>query len=297
MSPAVFAKLLAFALDLFNFVRFVLRRWSEDRCPQIAGSLSFTTLLALVPMFAVIVAMLSGTPLFHEVMTQLRTFLKLNLVPEIADRIITSYLPEIAHNARRLTTIGVIFLFVTAVAMMLTVDRSLNAIWRADERRPFLVSVVAYVALLVVGPLLIVASVSITTYLMALPERWSGLPAPAHSFALQAVPTAVSSIAFFLIYRLVPHGKTRWQPALVGGIVAGILFEVGKEGFAFYVAHAPAISVAYGAFAALPLFLLWIYLSWLIVLFGAELAAALGEWPEEVRTGRRGKARSARSSR
>jgi membrane protein len=296
MCPAVFASLLDLVLDAFGFVRYVLRRWDEDRCPQIAGSLAFTTLLALVPMFAVIVAMLSGTPFFHEVMVQLRRFLELNLVPEIADRISRSYLPEIARNARRLTTIGVIFLFVTAVAMMLTVDRSLNAIWRSKERRPFWVSVVAYVALLVVGPLLIVASVSITTYLLSLPERWSGLPAPAHSFALQAVPIAVSSLAFFIIYRLVPHGRTEWKAALVGGVVAGILFEVGKEGFAFYVAHAPALSVAYGAFAALPLFLLWIYLSWLIVLFGAELAAAMTEWPE-VRKGKRGRARSAPSSR
>lgn len=296
MGPAVLSKLLAFSLDLFGFVRFVVRRWTEDRCPQIAGSLAFATLLALVPMFAVVVAMLSGTPLFHEVMVQLKTFLRLNLVPEIADKIIVMYLPEFAANARRLTTIGVMFLFVTAVAMMLTVDRSLNAIWRTKEKRPFLLSAIAYVALLVVGPLLIVASVSITTYLMSLPEHWKGLPAPAHSFAVEAIPATVSSLAFFLIYRLVPHGTTRWQPALVGGIVAGILFEFGKEGFAFYVAHAPAISVAYGAFAAFPLFLLWIYLSWLVVLFGAELAAAIGEWPD-VRKGKRGTARSARSSR
>jgi membrane protein len=297
MSPAVFANPFAFLLDAFGFVRFVVRRWTEDRCPQIAGSLAFATVLALVPMFAVVVALLSGTPLFHEVMTQLKAFLRLNLVPEIAERIINSYLPEFAANARRLTTIGVGFLSVTAVAMMLTVDRSLNAIWRTKERRPFLLSVAAYAALLAVGPLLIVVSVSITTYLMSFPQHWSGLPAPAHSVVLEVVPTTVSSLAFFLIYRLVPHGGAPWGPALVGGVVAGVLFEAAKEGFGVYVAHAPALSVAYGASTALPLFLLWIYLSWLIVLFGAELGAAIGEWPEEVRTGRRGKARSARSSR
>lgn len=289
-------RFLDFLLGIFSFTRYVLRRWSEDRCPQIAGSLAFATLLGLVPMFAVVVALLSGTPLFHEVMEQLRTFLRLNLVPEIAERIIVSYLPQFAANARRLTTLGVLFLFVTAVAMMLTMDRSLNAIWRTKEKRPFLVSLGAYVALLVVGPLLIVVSVSITTYLLSLPERWSGVPAPAHSIALQAVPAAVSSLAFFLIYRLVPHGGAPWRPALAGGIVAGALFEISKEAFAFYVAHAPGVSVAYGTFAALPLFLLWIYLSWLIVLFGAELAAAMSEWPA-VRKAKRGKARSGRSSR
>lgn len=296
MIAAVRSNPFTLAVSAFRFVSFVLRRWTEDRCPQIAGSLSFSTLLALVPMFAIVVALLSGTPVFHEVMTQLKVFLLLNLMPEIAGRIITVYLPEFAANARKLTTLGVLFLFVAAVSMMLTVDRSLNAIWRANERRAFWVSVLAYVALLVVGPLLIVVSVSTTTYLMSLPDRWANVPAPAHSFLLQAVPSAVSTLAFFLIYRLVPHGRVNAWHALAGGFVAAMLFELAKEGFAFYVAHAHAYSVAYGAFAALPLFLLWIYLSWLIVLFGAELAAALGEWPE-VRKAKRGKARSAPSSR
>jgi len=243
------------------------------------------------------VSLLSRAPFFEEVMNQIKVFLLLNLVPETAGKIITVYLPEFANNARRLTGLGIVFVFVTAVALMLTIDRSLNAIWRSDGKRAFWVSLLAYVLLLVVGPVLIGVSVSITTYLMALPARWANMPAPAHSFLLQAVPSAVSALAFFLIYRLVPHGKVSGWHALAGGVVAAALFELAKEGFAFYVAHAPGYSVAYGAFAAIPFFLLWVYLSWLIVLLGAEFAAALGEWPDEVRTERRGKARTARSSR
>lgn len=313
---AVLGKLLGF----FAFLRYILRRWTDDRCPQIAGSLAFTTLLALVPIFAIAVSLLSRAPFFDEVMVQIKIFLLLNLMPDIAGRIITVYMAEFSANAARLTVLGVAILFVTAVALMLTIDRSINAIWRTRRMRPAWISIVAYVALLTVGPVLIGASVSITTYLMSMPARWANVPAPAHSFLLQAIPTAVSTVAFFLIYRLVPHRRVPWVHALTGGFLAALMFELAKEALGFYVTHVPTYSVVYGAFAAVPFFLLWVYVSWLIVLFGAEVAAALGEWPlkgvdaaepasagkdeeEEkvpapaLRRARRGRARNARSSR
>lgn len=264
-------------LDVFRFLRFVLRRWGEDRCPQIAGSLAFTTLLALVPMLAIAVSLLSRLPFFEDVMVQIKIFLLLNLVPEIAGRIITVYMEEFARNATGLTSLGVLVLFVTATALMLTVDRSINAIWRAGRSRSFWLSLAAYVALLSVGPILIGLSVSITTYLMSL-SAGSAVPRQAHSFLLQAVPASVSALAFFLLYRLVPQARVPWPDALLGGVVAALLFEGAKEVFAFYVTHTPGMSVVYGTFAALPFFLLWIYISWLVVLFGAELTAALGQW-------------------
>jgi len=313
---AVLGKLLGF----LAFLRYVLRRWTEDRCPQIAGSLAFTTLLALVPIFAIAVSLLSRAPFFEEVMVQIKIFLLLNLMPDIAERIITVYMEEFASNAGRLTTLGVAILLVTSVALMLTIDHSINAIWRTRRARSLWISILAYVALLTVGPVLIGASVSITTYLMTLPSRWSNVPAPAHAFLLQAVPTVVSTLAFFLIYRLVPHRRVPWAHALAGALLAAVMFEIAKEALAFYVANVPTYSLVYGAFAAVPFFLLWVYVSWLIVLFGAEMAAALGEWPAKraavgaaeaahaakgeeklpapaLRKAKRGRARSARSSR
>ncbi|HUP97957.1 MAG TPA: YihY family inner membrane protein [Usitatibacter sp.] len=286
----IISPVLSKLLDFAAFLRFALRRWNEDRCPQIAGSLAFTTMLALVPSFAIVVVLMSRAPFFDQVMAQIHGFLRLNLVPAIADRIINVYMAEFAANAGRLTTLGAAILLVTSIALMLTIDRSINAIWRTRRKRPIWISVAAYLALLIVGPVLIGASVSITTYLMSLPSRLSSVPAPAHSFLLQAVPTAVSTLAFFLIYRLVPHRTVPWPHALAGGFLAAVLFEVAKEGLAFYVTHMP-IGVVYGTFAALPVFLLWIYFSWLIVLFGAEMAASLGEWGtrEELR-GETGKA-------
>ena len=273
----------------WSFVRFVFRRMREDRVLQIAGSLAFTTLLALVPLFAIVVATLSRSPFFEQVMVQIKVFLLLNLAPEIAGRIITVYLEEFAHNAARLTALGTAVLFVSALVTLLTVDRSIHAIWRERRSRPLWISLLAYVTLLVVSPILIAVSVTVTTYLMSLSAQVNPSER-AHSFALQAIPAAVSAIAFFLLYRLVPHGRVRFGHAAVGALFACALFEAAKELFAIYVANVPGYNVLYGAFVAMPFFLLWIYVSWVVVLLGAEVAAALGSWRGVARRGRRGDA-------
>lgn len=265
-------------LALYRFVVFALRRWTEDRCPQMAGSLAFTTLLAMVPMFALVVAALSRTPWFEDLLVQFKVFLLLNLVPEIAHRVITVYMEEFASNAGRLTGLGIGVVFVTAIVTMLMVDRQIHAIWREPPSRKLWVSIAAYAALLFVGPLLIAISVSLTTYLMSLSTEVDA-PSGARAFMLHSAPTVVSMGAFFMLYKLVPHTHVRSIHALAGALVAGLLFEWAKEGFAFYVANMRTYNVVYGTFVTFPFFLIWIYVSWLVVLFGAELTAALGHWP------------------
>lgn len=264
-------------LDFIAFLRYVLKRWNEDRSLQIAGSLAFTTVLAVVPVFAIVVALLSRAPFFEEVLVQIKVFLLLNLTPEIAGRIITVYMEEFAANAVRLTALGVAVLFASALATLLMVDRSIHAIWRERRSRPLWVSILAYVTLLVVSPILIVVSVTVTTYLMALSAHVN-VSERAHSVILQVVPASVSAIAFFLLYRLVPHRPVPWKHAAVGALVACVLFEGAKEVFAIYVANVPGYNVLYGAFVAMPFFLIWIYVSWVVVLLGAEITAALGAW-------------------
>jgi membrane protein len=265
-------------LDAFDFARFVLRRWTEDRCPQIAGSLTYTTLLALVPMFAVAVAVLSSAPFFEDVMAKIKIFLLLNLMPEIAGKIITVYMEEFSANAARLTTVGLAAVFVISVALMLIVDRSLNAIWRVRHSRPYWLSVLGYVTLLLAGPLLIGVSVSITTYLMSLSLGITGFAPEVHSRFLRVVPVAVTTVAFFLIYRIIPHRHVPWRHALVGAALAAVLFEAGKDIFTLYVSLAPTYNLVYGAFAAVPIFLIWIYLSWMVILLGAEITASAAYW-------------------
>ncbi|MGE5615459.1 MAG: YihY family inner membrane protein [Bacillota bacterium] len=264
--------------DLPGFLRYVVKRWSEDRCPQIAASLTYTTLLALVPIFAIAVAVLSSAPFFESVMIQIKVFLLLNLVPEIAHTLITVYMEAFARNAAKLTAVGVAALFVTAIALLFSLDRSLNAIWRVSRARPYWVSIVGYALLLVLAPLLIGLSMSLTTYLVTLSMRYASVPPEAESWLVRAIPASISATAFFLLYRIVPHRPVAWRHALAGAIVAAILFEVAKELFALYIRHAAGYSMVYGTFALLPIFMIWVYLSWLVVLFGAELTAALELW-------------------
>lgn len=269
--------------DVASFMLFVLRRWTEDRCPQVAASLTFTTLLALAPVFAIAVALLSAAPFFEQAMVQVKIFLLINLVPEIAGKIVTEYIPQLAENAGRLTTFGVALLLATAVTLMLTIDRSFNAIWRVRRRRPYLVSVLAYLFLMLAGPILIGMGVTITTYVMTL-SAGVAVAEVANPALLRFIPLVFSAATFFLLYRIVPHRTVPSAHAAVGGAVAAVLFEAAKELFAVYVRYAPTYNVLYGAFAALPFFLLWIYLSWLVILFGAELTAALDYWKSRVWT-------------
>jgi membrane protein len=162
--------------------------------------------------------------------------------------------------------------------MLLIMDRSLNAIWRVRVSRPWWLSVIGYVLLVLSGPVLIAVSVSLTTYLMSLSEGVAGAGAVAHDFMLRAVPVSMSTLAFFMLYRIIPHRPVPWKHAMLGGFVAAVLFEAAKELFRFYVRHSPTYSVVWGTFAAIPVFLIWIYLSWLVILFGAELTASAAYW-------------------
>jgi len=269
--------------DFAGFLAFVFRRWSEDRCPQVAGSLTFTTLLAIVPLFTIVVTMLSAAPFFAAVMVQIKVFLLLNLVPEIAGRIITVYMTQFAASAANLTAVSLAALFAMALATLFTFDHGLNAIWRVHRRRPFWRSVAGYSALLVLGPTLMGLSLSITTWLVTFSLDQVDLSTRAQAFLLRIVPVSVSAMAFFLIYRFFPNRPVPARHALAGGVLAAIVFEVMKSLFAIWVQLVPTFRLVYGAFASIPVFLLWLYLAWLVVLFGAEFTAALGRWPQRLR--------------
>lgn len=270
--------LSAFFRDATGFVAFVIRRWGEDRCPQIAGSLTFSTLLALVPLLTVVIAVLSALPFFEGAMVQFKIFLLLNLVPEIAGKIITVYLGQFAEAAGRLTTVSLAALVAMAVAMLLTVDHSLNVIWRVDRRRPVWLSLAGYLTLLVLGPSLMGLSLWATSWLVAASLDRVAMPSEVESTVLRLVPVAVSAVVFFLVYRIIPYRHVPARHALAGGILAAFAFEAMKAVFASYIRAVPTYRLVYGAFAAIPIFLLWLYLSWLVVLLGAEFTASLAYW-------------------
>jgi membrane protein len=267
-----------FLADLAGFSRFVIRRWFEDRCPLVAGSLTYTTLLALVPVFAVAVAVLSSAPFFAPVMAQVKVFLLANLAPEIARRIITVYMEDFSANAQRLTWAGTVAVLFLSVMLMLGIDRSINASWRVRRSRPYWLLVLGYIALLVAGPVLIGLSVTATTYVLSLSFGAVPLAGTWHPVLYRVIPGSMSALAFFLVYVIVPHRRVPWRHALVGSLVAAALFEAAKELFGVYVHYARTYSLVYGAFAALPLFLVWIYVSWLVILLGAEITASAAYW-------------------
>lgn len=270
--------LAAFLRDLPGFVAFVIRRWQEDRCQQVAGSLTFTTLLALVPLFTVAVAVLSSLPFFEGAMVQIKVFLLLNLVPEIAGKVITVYMGQFAEAAGRLTTVSLVALLAMALVTLLTVDRSLNVIWRVDRHRPLWLSVSGYLALLALGPALIGLSLWATSWLVAASLDRLSMPTRVESMVLRVVPVAVSAVAFFLVYRIIPNRHVPARHALLGGILAAAAFELMKAVFAAYIRAVPTYRLVYGAFASIPIFLVWIYLSWLVILLGAEFTASLAWW-------------------
>lgn len=272
------ARFSARVARLVSFARFVVGRFFEDRCPQAATSLAYTTLLSLVPLVTVAVTLFAAFPVFTDLMTQVKIFLLTNMVPEIAGKIITVYMVQFSEKAARLTMIGMAFLVVTALLLMQTIDRTFNTIWRVRQQRGMLHRFLTYWAVLTVGPLLLGASLSITYYLVTLSLGYVKHIPLIGEISLRLVPTLLMTLTFSLLYFAVPNRYVPFKHALAGGLVAGIGFELMKKGFAWYITSFPTYKLVYGAFAAFPIFLLWIYVSWLVILIGAVIAASLSHW-------------------
>ena len=266
------------SLRCLDFIRYVFARFFQHNCTEVAASLTFTTLLSLVPLIAIALTMIAAFPAFAEYSDQIKVFILNTMVPEAANRIIAVYMQKFADNAVQLTTVGTTFLGVTALALMLTIDKALNTIWRVTRLRPLLHRLLIYWTMLTIGPLLMGASLSLTSWLigisMGLTQDIPGIKIA----LLQLAPLLLTSIAFSIPYLIVPNRRVAWRHAIAGGVAAAIGFEIMKQGFAFYITHFPTYQAVYGAFATVPIFLLWIYLSWLMVLLGAVIAASLSSW-------------------
>lgn len=249
---------------------------------QIASSLTFTMLLAIVPILTVALTLISAFPVFRALMQNVERFLVRYMLPESA-AMLSGYAEQFAENAARLTTVGIAFVFVTAIIVMLTIDRAFNQIWRVPRLRGTAQRILIYWALLTVGPPLIGASLSVTYWLVGQSLGLVGGMPLATEVMLDVVPLLLTATAFTLAYITIPNRRVLVRDALTGGLLAAVAFEAMKRGFAFYVAQFPTYKLVYGAFAGVPIFLLWIYLSWLVVLIGAVTAAVMPEWRERAR--------------
>lgn len=252
---------------------FAEARARDVRMGEVAGSLTFTTLLAIVPLFAVALALFTAFPLFAQFRGELENFL-LKVLPGQISSTVMRYVNEFAAQATRLTALGVAFLAVTALQMIITVDRVLNDIWRVRDRRPLGQRVLIYWAIITLGPVLIGASLSASSFVWSLSaDAVRQLPGLLRS-VLDYAPLLVSGFAYAALYVFVPNRNVAWRDALIGGFIAAVLAELVKGMFGVFVSRGSVRSV-YGAFAVLPLFLIWVYLSWYVLLFGAAIAATL----------------------
>ncbi|MFM0665881.1 YihY family inner membrane protein [Paraburkholderia sediminicola] len=267
-----------FDLDtLKRLAQFAAKRSSEDRIPQVAGSLTFTTMLSLVPLATVAFALFTAFPIFSSFQMSLQIFLADHLMPAQLNSQIFDYLNQFASKAKGLTTIGMIFLFVTAVMTMMTVESAFNVIWRVRKARPIAQRILVYWAIITLGPILIGVSLSISSYLFTRSMAFTAaqhIP-PVIDWALTGASLPLTALAFTMLYVFLPNCRVEWRDAVIGGITAAIAFELSKRGFGYYVRRIPTYTAVYGAFAAVPLFLLWMYLCWFIALAGAMIASAL----------------------
>lgn len=264
--------------DVWRLLRFLVMCLRQDQCDQAAASLTFTTLLSLVPMLAIALTVFSAFPVFDDFATQIKIYLLNNMMPDKAGAIISRYMEQFAESASQLTAVGIAFLAITAMSMMLTIDKAFNVIWRVSQPRPLLKRLVIYWAVLTLAPLLIGASLSLTSWLVGLSMGYAKNIPIFGVGALKILPTLFTTLAFTLLFRLVPNRYVPLAHAFIGAVVAAVLFEAMNRVFGLYVTHFPSYKLVYGAFASVPIFLLWIYLSWLIILFGAEIAASLSHW-------------------
>lgn len=260
--------------NVVEFWTFLIRRFLDDSGLDSAASLTYTTLFAVVPTMTVTFAVISMVPAFHDLGGELQSFIFRNFVPSTGATLL-SYLQGFSEQARQLTWVGVIFLVVTALMMMLTIEKTFNTIWRVHRPRRGVSSFLIYWAILSLGPLLLGAGFAISTYVASL----SLLAGPDALFdvtwLIRSAPLVLEVAAFTLLYAVVPNTRVPVRHALAGGLFSALLVEAAKKLFSLYVSAFPAYQLIYGAFATVPLFLLWVYVCWLIVLFGAELACNL----------------------
>ena len=265
-----------------SLIGYVLRRFSRDSCPSVASALSYTSLLAMVPMMAIGLAMFAAFPAFSGMRDQMIRVVLENTAPSLA-MMVEDHLQAFIRNAGETTGAGILGLAVTAILLINTIQTAFDRIWGGGkgfklQRLP------VYWALITLGPLLfgVAFSVSGWAFAMAQSTNFTGVSGAVRTMSA-VTPFLFEAMGFALFYRLIPTKPVRLSDAVIGALVAALMFEILKRGFGIYLSFLGSYQTLYGALATLPIFLIWMYLAWLTVLFGAEVTASMPEW----RSGRR----------
>ncbi len=258
------------------FFEFTWHRFLEDRCMQTAGALSFTSVFAMVPVTAAMLGILAAFPGFEGWRERLVTWVFMNFVPATGSAV-QSYITEFAANASKATAIGVLVLFFSSISLMMSIEDAFNRIWRVQDTRSASMRFIIYWTALTLGPLLLVAALAISSYAFALPFLdVATTQFPVKVIALAVLPFLIMWGALVAAYVVIPNRSVAIRRALLGALIAAALFELVKRGFALYATRYASYQQVYGAIAVVPVFILWIYISWALVLFGASITASLG---------------------
>lgn len=257
-----------------TFLVILWRHINRDRLTTSAASLAYTTILSLIPLITVIFSLLAAFPIFKEVSGEVKGFIYNNLAPAASDTI-AQYVEQFIKNTNQMTIFGVIGLIVTSLLLIRSIDNALNYIWRTKRRRSFVYNLTIYWTILTLGPILIGASIAISSYIFS--TKFLSDIAISH-ILLGFLPFMISVVGFWLLYCIVPTEAVPIKESIIGAFLAAILFELGKKAFTFYVTSFPTYQLIYGVLSSIPLLLIWIYFSWCIILFGAEFAAALSDY-------------------
>ena len=251
-------------------------RFKEDHLGLTASSLTFTTIISIVPLFTVALAIFSVFPMFAKMQTSLQQLLVDSLIPDNIARQVLSYLGQFASKASKIGWAGALAFLVSALMLILTIDGKLNDIWRVRKTRHLARRVIVYWTLLTLGPLLLALSLSISSYVMSASKGWVSVMPGSLSAILNIVQFLLLACSMAAMYRFVPNTLVRWTHALLGGVFVALGIELAKRALSWYLAQVPTYSAVYGAFATVPILLIWIYVAWVIVLLGAVISAY---WP------------------
>lgn len=248
-------------------------RFREDRLALTAGSLTFTSIISLVPLATVTLAIFSAFPMFAALQDALQRSLVASLVPETISRQVLGWVTQFSTRANRLGIAGLIALIVTSLALMLTIDRALNSIWRVRRPRSIGKRVIVYWSALTLGPLFVAVSLAATSFAVSASAGYFGPFPKGLSFLVGSIDFAFLVIGMAALFHYVPNTRVRWQHAFLGGLFVAVFFSLAKRLLVYWFGVMPTYSAVYGAFASLPIFLVWMFLGWCIVLLGAVIAA------------------------
>lgn len=261
-----------------SFSRFLWQRFVDDKCFETAGALSYTTLVSLVPLMVAALAMFSVFPVFEGARDTLLDFVFRSFVPA-AGHHIQDALKVFATNASGLTGISILVMLFSAISMMVSIEDRLNRIWRVQRARGWVSRLLLYWAALTLGPILVVGGLAVSSYITALPLlQGTAVQLGLGGRLLRVLPFVVTFVTLWLLYTMVPNRHVSRRDATIGALLGAVLFEIARWGFRWFVHSAHTYQQIYGALAALPIFLLWIYLSWIIVILGASIAASISSF-------------------